>query len=212
MQTLKKSIKWKNRNLPPQPPQSFHPKVNHCFMLFYPTRKKCMYIYSFIYPNELHYAHFCYRHFLLYISWYYFHISTSWWPHSFCSYKQCFSEYLCTHSEHLCTPILVLHVFCYSQCSKNKLLQAVYPSCVVGEEQSSFLGEKDSIQRTVNTSTCSLLNIRLLSLHLDPPSVPPLLHSQEDTRFLWHEWNVCRRGKISKRWRDMYGTVGKTAR
>lgn len=114
MQTLQKSIKWKNRNLPPQPPKSFHPKVNHCLMLLYPTRKKCMCIYSFIYPNELHYAHFRYRHLLLYISWYYFHNSTWWWPHSFCSYKQCCSEYLCTHSEHLCTPILVLHAFCYS--------------------------------------------------------------------------------------------------
>lgn len=56
----------------------------------------------------------------------------------------CVSEYhLCIHSLVL-TCVLGLFFFSVtyheSQCSKHKLLPAVYPSCVVRKEQSSFLG------------------------------------------------------------------------
>lgn len=142
--------------------------------------------------------------FLLNMSRYYFYIMVT----TFSLHLRAMPQWVSLHTHwiSLDTHLSVLHAFCYSQCSKNKLLRAVYSSCVVRIEQS---GEKDGIQLR---GRWILLRLRLLSLNLDPSGVTALPHLQEDTGCLWHERNVCRRGRISKRWGDTLGTGGKIAR
>ena len=64
-----------------------------------------------------------------------------------------------------------------------------------------------SAERKKNTSTCSLLSIRLLSLHLDPPSVPPLPPLRGGYWMLVARVECWQEGRTSKCWRDTHRAV-----
>lgn len=127
----------------------------------------------------------------------------------------------------------MLHAFCYSQCSENKqsipavwweknnLVLLVYfspfrkfPETLLfvpngSQAQPEMAPEKRTVfsWEDGEYSSSSLPSVKAPALHLDPWGVPPLPHLQEDAGCLWHEWNVCRRGKISKPWRDLQARV-----
>lgn len=85
--------------------QSFNPKINHCLCFSVLPEKIWAYILLHSPKWIILYAMFYNMHFSLNnISCHYVFISTWWLPFSFCSYKQYFSDYLCTHR-------LMLHVF-----------------------------------------------------------------------------------------------------